>query len=221
MVGSIAQQYVNDRQQHNKIAKEWTRRYATWSDEKEELWCIKNFLRFFLLVFEEACWNSWHISIIHSTFIQYKVFFLFQNHKEKKQNNVIQTPYPNHAEKNKNKKAIKISYVRGNLQLKSFCFFPQIMSYQCHSHNIELWIELIPFIIITPSFFLSTRSTEPSIKSTVIIACLSLKKKSNYQLTFFKFYIVILLCNITQNIKMYKETVSVQTTAKTVLLYLT
>ena len=128
---------------------------------------------------------------------------------------IIQTPYPNHAEKNKNKKAIKISYVRGNLQLKSFCFFPQIMSYQCHSHNIELWIELIPFIIITPSFFLSTRSTEPSIKSTVIIGCLSLKKKSNYQLTFFKFYIVILLCNITQNIKMYKETVSVQTTAKT------
>ena len=143
LVGSIAQQYVNDRQQHNKIAKEWTRRYATWSDEKEELWCIKNFLRFFLLVFEEACWNSWHISIIHSTFIQYKMFFLFQNHKEKKQNNVIQTPYPNHAEKKKNKKAIKISYVRGNLQLKSFCFFPQIMSYQCHSHNIELWIELI------------------------------------------------------------------------------
>ena len=29
LVGSIAQQYVNDRQQHNEIAKEWTRRYAT------------------------------------------------------------------------------------------------------------------------------------------------------------------------------------------------
>lgn len=29
LVGSIATQYVNDRKEHDKIAKEWTKRYAT------------------------------------------------------------------------------------------------------------------------------------------------------------------------------------------------
>ena len=100
LVGSIAQQYVNDRQQHDKIAKEWTRRYATWSNEKEELRCIKNFL-------DSFCWSlklwsliSWHLSII-----QHKVFSLFQNHKEKKQKKWEKSKVRNHAEK-KNKEAI-------------------------------------------------------------------------------------------------------------------
>lgn len=29
LVGSIATQYVNDREEHDRIAKEWTRRFAT------------------------------------------------------------------------------------------------------------------------------------------------------------------------------------------------
>ena len=29
LVGSIANQYINDRQEHDKIAKEWTKRFAT------------------------------------------------------------------------------------------------------------------------------------------------------------------------------------------------
>lgn len=30
LVGSIATQYVNDRKEHDRIALEWTKRYATW-----------------------------------------------------------------------------------------------------------------------------------------------------------------------------------------------
>lgn len=32
LVGSIATQYVHDRKEHDKIAQEWTKRYATWHE---------------------------------------------------------------------------------------------------------------------------------------------------------------------------------------------
>lgn len=69
LVGSIATQYLQNREEHDRIARLWTKRYATWLNRFMILVLVFFLVTMLFKVFSDMCKNNFEFKQIKQLFI--------------------------------------------------------------------------------------------------------------------------------------------------------